>query len=166
METPSPIAPVATPELRRDFLQRSINYYMQIGYRVVSQTEFAAQMLRPKQFNFLMASLFFLCFGVGVLFYLFLYMAAQDSTVYIQVDEQGRVSYNGVIPQKPREAAPARSLFTEIGETLQASEAGQNVGRAWAEGGTPERLAIVFGFGVICVVTLMICAFPVLLLTQ
>lgn len=66
-------------------LQKEINRYVKQGYRVVSQTETTAQLVRPKQFSCLYASLWFLLFGVGLIFYLFWYASKKDDTVYLQM---------------------------------------------------------------------------------
>jgi hypothetical protein len=71
-------------------LQKEINRYVNQGYRVVSQTETTAQLIRPKQFSCLFASLWFLLFGVGLLFYLFYYWSKKDDTIYLQL-VNGRV---------------------------------------------------------------------------
>lgn len=169
METPAPAIEPRTLSIdeRRAKLQRSINWYSALGYRITTQLDTSAQMVRPKQFSCAIASLTFFCFGIGVLFYLFAYMAMSDSTVYIDVDEDGIVTYNGRVPAVPREGVPpGRSLFTEIGETLQGSTMGKNIGQAWQDGGTPERAAIAFGFGAMCLAALFILALPILLLMQ
>lgn len=76
---------------RRDALQKEVNKYISRGYRVVSQTGTTAQLMKPKSFSFFWAVAWFLLFGVGILIYLFYYWSKKDETVYLQVDEQGRV---------------------------------------------------------------------------
>lgn len=66
-------------------LQKEINRYIKQGYRVVSQTDTTAQLIRPKQFSCLYASLWFLLFGVGLIFYLFWYASKKDDTIYLQI---------------------------------------------------------------------------------
>lgn len=80
-----------TIERRREILQREIAGYLKQGYRVVSQTDVTAQLVKPKQFSCLWAIIWTLVVGIGLLFYLFWYWAAKDQTVYIEVDEHGRV---------------------------------------------------------------------------
>ena len=65
-------------------LQEHIDWYVRQGYLVVSQTEGSAQLVKPKQFSFIWALFWFLWFGVGVLVYLFYYMAKKDRTVYLK----------------------------------------------------------------------------------
>ncbi len=66
-------------------LQDHINWYVQLGYRVVSQTEVSAQLVKPKQFSFIWALLL-------VLIYFFYYMSKKDETVYLTVGADGRVT--------------------------------------------------------------------------
>lgn len=66
-------------------LQKEIEKYIRQGYRVVSQTDTTAQLVKPKQFSCLYATLWFLLFGVGLIFYLFWYASQKDQTVYLQV---------------------------------------------------------------------------------
>lgn len=80
-----------SPEQRREALQKEINKYVSRGFRVVSQTDTTAQLMKPKTFGFLWALAWLLLFGVGILVYLFYYWAKKDETVYLQVDEEGRV---------------------------------------------------------------------------
>lgn len=74
---------------RRAVLQTRIAAYVASGYRMLAQTETTAQLVRPKEFSFLLAAVSFLFCGVGVLFYLFYYASQRDQTVYIEVTETG-----------------------------------------------------------------------------
>jgi uncharacterized protein YuzE len=74
-----------TIEKRRAILQNEINSYIKKGFRVISQTDTTAQLLNPKKFSLLWAVLWFLLFGVGILIYLFYYLAKRDEQIY---DEQ------------------------------------------------------------------------------
>ena len=60
-------------EQRREILQREIAKYMRKGFRVVSQTDTTAQLMKPKSFSFLWAFLWFLLFGFGLIVYLLYY---------------------------------------------------------------------------------------------
>ena len=75
---------------RQAILERTIGDYVRRGYRVVSSTETTAQLLKQKQFSCLWASLWFLLFGIGLLFYVFYHAAKKDTIIYIAVDEWGR----------------------------------------------------------------------------
>jgi len=81
-----------TLEERRRILQNEVQKYIRQGFRVISQTETTAQLVRPKRFSFLWAFLWLLLLGVGLIVYLLWYWSRRDETVYLQVDEQGRVS--------------------------------------------------------------------------
>lgn len=76
---------------RRAILQREISGYVKKGFRVVSQTDTTAQLVKPKTFSFLWALLWFLLLGVGLLVYLIWYWAKRDETIYLEVDDKGRV---------------------------------------------------------------------------
>jgi len=55
------------------------------GYRVVSQTDSSAQLVKPKEFSFIWAFLWFLLLGIGVVVYLFYYASKKDKSVYLTV---------------------------------------------------------------------------------
>lgn len=76
-------------------LQRMIARYTRYGYRLDSETETSASMVRPKKFSFLPALLWFLLFGVGILIYIFWYMSRSDDTIYLHT-EGGRVRVDGL----------------------------------------------------------------------
>ena len=78
-------------EQRRETLQQRINQYIRQGYRVVSQTDTTAQLIKQKQFSCLWATLWFLLFGIGILIYLFYYASKRDEQIYLEVDIYGRV---------------------------------------------------------------------------
>lgn len=60
-----------------------LNWYVRQGFRVVSQTESSAQLVKPKVFSFVWALLWFLLLGVGLVVYLLYYAAKKDKTVYL-----------------------------------------------------------------------------------
>lgn len=65
-------------------LQQQIDWYVGQGYRVMSQTETSAQLVKPKQFSFVWAFLWFLLLGVGLIVYLLYYASKKDQTVYLR----------------------------------------------------------------------------------
>lgn len=71
---------------QRAVLQREINAWVKRGYRVVSQTDTTAQLVKPKRFSLLW---FFILLGV---LYLPFYLFARDKTIYLTVDSLGRVT--------------------------------------------------------------------------
>ena len=84
--------PTVTPEARRAALQERVNRFVRDQYRVVSQTDSTAQLVKPKRFSFLWALLWFLVIGVGLLIYIGYHVfLKREPQVYLTVDEQGRV---------------------------------------------------------------------------
>lgn len=76
---------------RRQILEKEVASYSRRGYRVVSQTDTTAQLVKPKQFSFLWATLWLFVFGIGLLVYLFYHWSKKEEVVYLMVDEYGRV---------------------------------------------------------------------------
>lgn len=79
-------------EARRAILEREIASYIKKGYRVLSQTDTSAQLLKPKRFSLLLAVLLLILMVLPFVIYLLMYLAARDKTVYISVDSQGKVT--------------------------------------------------------------------------
>lgn len=77
---------------RHAILQEEIEYYLERDYRVVSQTDTTAQLVKSKVFSLLWALLWFLFFGVGLVVYLLYYVAKRDHQIYLSVDEYGKIS--------------------------------------------------------------------------
>lgn len=88
--------PMTTQELsldrRREILQREISKYVKKGFRVASQTDTTAQLIKPKKFSLLIAIIGLLFFIVGLLVYLVWYASRKDLLVYLSVDPAGKVS--------------------------------------------------------------------------
>lgn len=76
---------------RSAILDAEIQRYVALGYRVASRTATAAQLIRPKTFSVAAAVIWTLVLIVGLLIYLFMYMAQSDETVYLTIDESGAV---------------------------------------------------------------------------
>jgi len=74
-----------TIENRREILQHEINSYVKKGYRVISQTDTTAQLVKPKKF-----SLFWAIIGILII-YLLWYLAKRDKQIYIEVTLTGKV---------------------------------------------------------------------------
>lgn len=66
-------------------LTKEIQKYVKQGYRVINQTATSAQLVRPKQFSCLAATLWTLLFGIGLIFYLFWYASKKEDTIYLQL---------------------------------------------------------------------------------
>lgn len=77
---------------RTEILQREIKSHIRRGYIVVSQTDTTAQLVKRKRFSFFWA-LFWLILGIGVglVIYIFWYASRKDQTVYLTVNEDGKV---------------------------------------------------------------------------
>lgn len=76
---------------RGAILDDQIERFAALGWRLATRTPMAAQMVKPKQFSAVAAILWLLVCGVGVLVYLFLYLAQQDQMVMLTVREDGQV---------------------------------------------------------------------------
>jgi len=86
---PTPMRGISI-ERRREILQNEINRYIRQRYRVVSQTDTTAQLIRPKSFS----RLWFLIWAlllIGWIFYLAWYWMKRDDQVYLEVDENGLI---------------------------------------------------------------------------
>jgi uncharacterized BrkB/YihY/UPF0761 family membrane protein len=64
------------------------------GYRVTAETDRSAQLVKPKEFSFIWALIWFLLLGFGVLIYIFYYMAKKDSVVYLSLSPDGTLTRN------------------------------------------------------------------------
>lgn len=80
-----------TIEKRREILQHEINSYVKKGFRVISQTDTTAQLVKPKKFSLLWAIIWLLVLIIGLLVYIFYYMAKKDEQIYIEVTPTGKV---------------------------------------------------------------------------
>ena len=75
-------------EARQAALQQAIGEYLRQGYRVLSQTDSTAQLVRPKKFSVVW-------FLLTVGFYLFYHiLVKKERQVYLQVDASGAVLRN------------------------------------------------------------------------
>jgi hypothetical protein len=72
-------------------LRAEIDRLIRDGYRVVSETETSAQLVKPKAFSFIWALIWFLLLGFGVLIYIFYYMAKKDTVVYLTTGPDGSI---------------------------------------------------------------------------
>jgi hypothetical protein len=77
---------------RRAALQGQIAHYMKSGYRVMSQTDTTAQLVRPKKFSLLIFVILLICAVFPAIVYIAYYVSKKDKTVYVAVDEWGNVS--------------------------------------------------------------------------
>ena len=70
-----------------DVLQAEIARRTSQGWMIVSSGPTQAQMKKPKSFSFGWALLWFLLLGIGLLVYIFYYMAKKEPLIYIQVTD-------------------------------------------------------------------------------
>jgi len=73
-------------------LNKQIEEYVKKGYRVQTQTPSTAQLVKPKSFSLFWAFVWFLLFGFGLVIYLLHYVAKKDKAIYIEVNEEGKVT--------------------------------------------------------------------------
>ena len=92
---PKPSGPQAVSiDTRRTALQAEVSKYVRDGYRVQSQTDTTAQLIKPKKFSWLIFLVLLLIVGFGII-YLIYYLVKKDKAVYLTVDEFGKVSKQG-----------------------------------------------------------------------
>jgi hypothetical protein len=100
-----------------DALQVNINQLVTLGYRVVSQTDRTAQLVKPKKLNFIACLLVtiaaLLILGwiaacAALVAFILLFLAEKESQVYLLVRDDGSVSrtisgslFNRVLPPAP-----------------------------------------------------------------
>ena len=85
---PGAAQPISDAE-RSHLLDEEVGLYMREGFFVRQRTPTTAQLVKPKQFSFIWAFLWFLVFGIGLVVYLIYYAAKQDEGRYVEVDEYG-----------------------------------------------------------------------------
>lgn len=86
-----PLPHQAPVQERSLILGQEIANYSRRGFRIVSRTDTTAQLSKPKEFSVLWATLWFLVFGIGVLIYIFYYMAKTDEIAYLEVGPDGTI---------------------------------------------------------------------------
>lgn len=91
-------------EQRSAILQKWIAWYIDHGFRVISQTNTTAQLVKPKSLSCLWVILFGLTI-LGLIIYLVVYLLSKDKQVYIEVDPAGQVIQRGYVIGMPS-AAP------------------------------------------------------------
>lgn len=74
-------------------LLRVVGYYSQKGFRVTSQTDTTAQLLRPKQFNGCLAVFLFILAVLPFVIYLIYYLTSSDTVLYITVNPDLSVTF-------------------------------------------------------------------------
>jgi hypothetical protein len=77
---------------RKALLDAEVTRYVRRGFRVQSRTDTTAQLVKPKKFSLFWAGIWLLCAVFPFIVYLLWYAAKRDTQVYLQVDEQGKVT--------------------------------------------------------------------------
>jgi hypothetical protein len=78
-------------EERSRRLEEELQKYARDGFFVQNRTATTAQLVKPKQFSFIWALLWFLLFGIGILVYLAYHASKKDEGRFVEVDEYGAV---------------------------------------------------------------------------
>ena len=92
MSEPTPSPPFEiTREARQAVLQNAIAGYLRSGFHVVSQTEFTAQLLKPKKFGCFLFVILFILAVLPAIIYVAYYASKKDETVYLEVDAAGNL---------------------------------------------------------------------------
>jgi hypothetical protein len=84
---------LSLPE-RKQILQNEMRRWLRFGYRVMSQTDTTAQMVRPHQFSFLLALILVFTL-IGFVIYLLWYLTRRDESAFLEVTETGEILKDG-----------------------------------------------------------------------
>ena len=76
---------------RTYILESEVERYVRTGCRFVSGTPTTAQLVKPKEFSILWATLWLLVLIVGLVVYIFYYVSKKDDLIYLEVDVYGTV---------------------------------------------------------------------------
>ncbi len=91
----SPVSPTHAAPVAGIFvtgqLSDQIHKYVRQGYRIMQQTEMTVQLVKPKRFRFLWATFWFLFLGIGLLVYIFYYLAKKDDILYLEMLQDGKI---------------------------------------------------------------------------
>lgn len=86
-----PLPASVSADQRRAALQARINTYVGQQYRVVSQTDYSAQLVKPKRFSFVWFLVWVLTVGGWPFYLLYHIFLKRERQAYLVVDESGRV---------------------------------------------------------------------------
>lgn len=77
---------------RQAILDREVAGYVRSGFIVQMRTETTAQLVKPKKFSLFWALLWLILgIGAGFIIYILWYASRRDESVYLEVDERGKV---------------------------------------------------------------------------
>jgi hypothetical protein len=79
---------------RQQVLQTELRRWLRFGYRVTHQTDTTVQLVRPREFSFLMALILVFTI-VGFVIYLLWYLTREDDSAFLEVNETGEILRNG-----------------------------------------------------------------------
>jgi hypothetical protein len=103
-------ATIHSYEQRSAILHSELRRWVAHGFRVVTQTQTSAQLVKPKEFSFLLALVLVFTL-VGFVVYILWYLTAKDQSVHIEVDQFGRVLLNGQhLPAQSASPSPQRQV--------------------------------------------------------
>lgn len=77
---------------RSAILDKEIRAYVKQGYRVISRTDSTVQLVKPKKFSLIIAIICLLLAVLPFILYVLIYMASSDQTIYLEVNERGKVT--------------------------------------------------------------------------
>jgi len=106
---------------KQNVLENTIAFYVQQGYRVSSQTENTAQLVKPKKFDLFCAVFLFLILIFPFILYLLYYLAQDDKTIYIFIDDMGMISITDEKGQK-RKVENVKQLAVPILRSVSKEE--------------------------------------------
>ena len=86
---------VLASEQRAAILDREIAAYIRRGYTLLARSETGARLFKPKRFQPWLVVLSALCFGIGLLIYLIIYLLTPEEPATIEVDPYGVVARYG-----------------------------------------------------------------------
>lgn len=72
-------------------LQQTIESYLRDGFRVISQTDTSAQLIKPRRYDPKWGCLGFLTFGVFWVIGLLVFLLQKDQLVYLSLDASGQI---------------------------------------------------------------------------
>lgn len=115
-----------TLDERKSILEKQISILSQRGYSVTSRTDTTATLVKPKEFSFVWAVLWFLVFGIGILIYIFYYMSKKDGYYEIIDEENTMTGYVISIKANVKGKFDATKIAKRVAN-LYCTEANPNV---------------------------------------
>ena len=76
---------------RTYILDSEVERYVRRGYRFVSGTPTTAQLVKPKEFSFLWATVWLFVLVIGLVVYILYYTSKKDDLIHLEVDVYGTV---------------------------------------------------------------------------